>query len=78
MDAGTGQTLTFSLWLCWVRAMKAACGMEVSPPHAGGRDYGKKAARRDAERARKAARSGLVRELAAEVEGAPEEVRGSM
>lgn len=47
----------------------------LTSPGRSGRDYGRKARRRDAERARKAARSGLVRELAAEVEGAPEEVR---
>lgn len=39
------------------------------------RDYGKKARRREAELARRAQRSGFVRELVADIEGAPEEVR---
>lgn len=38
------------------------------------RDYGKKARRREAELARRAKRSGFVRELVEEIEGAPEEV----
>ena len=38
------------------------------------RDYGKKDRRREEERQRKAARSGFVRELVQEIEGAPEEV----
>jgi hypothetical protein len=37
------------------------------------RDYGKKARRREAEQARRAQRSGFVRELMEEIEGAPEE-----
>ncbi|CAK0782908.1 hypothetical protein CVIRNUC_006103 [Coccomyxa viridis] len=39
------------------------------------RDYGKKGRRREEERQRKAARSGFVRDLVQELEGAPEEVR---
>ena len=42
------------------------------------RDYGKKARRRDAEQVRRAQRSGFVQELVQEIEGAPEEVRGSL
>ena len=38
------------------------------------RDYGKKGRRREEERQRKAARSGFVRDLVQELEGAPEEV----
>ena len=38
------------------------------------RDYGKKDRRREEERKRKAARSGFVRDLVQEIEGAPEEV----
>ena len=39
------------------------------------KDYGKKDRRREEERRRKAARSGFVRDLVQELEGAPEEVR---
>lgn len=38
------------------------------------KDYGKKDRRREEERRRKAARSGFVRDLVQELEGAPEEV----
>jgi len=39
------------------------------------KDYGKKDRRREDERKRKAARSGFVRDLVQEIEGAPEEVQ---
>ncbi len=49
----------------------SGCGCLQDDPD---RDYGKKDRRREEERKRKAARSGFVRDLVQEIEGAPEEV----